>query len=102
MQIFGPFRLNPAQPIQNSEVAASQQNGSVDRSPASNFQQPVDELDLSTDALTQNRIRDLDSQSIDGIRFEKVAELRHQIQSGTYESADKIDAALDRFLDHYA
>ncbi len=35
------------------------------------------------------------------IRHEKVAEIRQQIASGTYETPEKLDLALDRLLDEF-
>ena len=36
------------------------------------------------------------------IRIDRVAEIRRQIADGSYETAEKMDAALDRLLDQYA
>lgn len=36
---------------------------------------------------------------ISDIRHEKVAEIRHQIASGAYETPAKLEAAIDRLLD---
>jgi anti-sigma28 factor (negative regulator of flagellin synthesis) len=36
------------------------------------------------------------------IRFDRVAELRHQISRGTYETPSKLDAAIDRLIEHFA
>lgn len=33
------------------------------------------------------------------IRVEKVAAIRQQIEAGTYETEDKLDAAIDKLLD---
>jgi negative regulator of flagellin synthesis FlgM len=33
------------------------------------------------------------------VRAERVAEIRAQIQAGTYETADKLEVALGRLLD---
>jgi anti-sigma28 factor (negative regulator of flagellin synthesis) len=64
---------------------------------------PVDQLDLSNAASDVNRLQN--SPEIAGggeIRIERVAELRRQIADGSYETAEKLDAALDRFLDQFA
>jgi len=55
---------------------------------------PVDQLDISSEAQA--------IQSNVGIRTEKVAELRDQIATGRYETAEKIDMAVERMLDEIA
>ena len=39
---------------------------------------------------------------ISDIRAERVAEIREQIAAGQYETADKLDSAMDRLLDEIA
>ena len=36
------------------------------------------------------------------IRIDRVAEIRRQISNGSYETPEKLDAALDRLLDQFA
>lgn len=55
---------------------------------------PVDQLDISPEAQA--------IQSNNGIRGEKVAELREQIASGQYETSEKINVAVERMLDEIA
>ena len=55
---------------------------------------PVDQLDISPEAQA--------IQAGGGIRTEKVAELREQIATGRYETAEKIDVAVERMLDEIA
>ncbi len=55
---------------------------------------PVDQLEISAEAQAL--------QSNNGIRTEKVAELREQIATGRYETAEKIDVAVERMLDEIA
>ena len=55
---------------------------------------PVDQLDISAEAQAL--------QNNQGIRSEKVAELKEQIASGRYETAEKIDVAVERLLDEIA
>ncbi|KLU02128.1 hypothetical protein RISK_005798 [Rhodopirellula islandica] len=63
----------------------------------------MDQLDLSSAATSVNR---LDSASpIAGggeIRIDRVADIRRQIADGSYDTPEKMDAALDRFLDELA
>lgn len=55
---------------------------------------PVDQLEISAEAQAL--------QSSSGIRTEKVAELREQIATGRYETAEKIEVAVERMLDQIA
>ncbi len=68
---------------------------------------PVDELDLSAEAQALGNASGLsapgDIAAADGgIRTEKVAALRRAIADGTYDTPERMSAALDRFLDEYA
>jgi len=51
-------------------------------------------LDISREADLVSRIHD-----IPDVRADRVAELRAAIESGTYETPDKLDIALGRLLD---
>jgi negative regulator of flagellin synthesis FlgM len=54
-------------------------------------------LDLSPEAEFVAQARDLPE-----IREDRVAALRAQIASGTYETAEKLDIAVSRLLDEIA
>jgi negative regulator of flagellin synthesis FlgM len=77
--ISAPHRLNPSPPAGASNLAG------------------VDQLDISPEADFVAQARELPD-----IREDRVAALRAQIQAGTYETADKLDAALSRLLDEIA
>ena len=103
MQIYGPYRVSTSQSA--SKIQSTPQ---VDRtnitSPTGQTQSPsvsgpVDQLDLSQAATSANRIEGHSAVAGEGIRFERVAELRRQIADGSYDSPERMDAALDRFLD---
>ena len=100
MQIYGPYRVST--PQANPGVQRSQPGQPADpaKRPSS---APTDQLDLSSSAKSVNR---LDSTSpIAGggeIRIDRVAEIRRQIADGSYETPEKLDAALDRLLDQIA
>jgi negative regulator of flagellin synthesis FlgM len=57
----------------------------------------VDQLDISPTA-------DLASRALDapGIRADRVAQIRAAIESGDYETDDKLSMALDRLMDEIA
>lgn len=68
--------------------------------------QAADRVEISAEASEAARIAELVEtraaehvKGPDGVRTGLVARLRNEIAAGTYESADKIDAALDRLLD---
>lgn len=97
MQIFGPFRVSTSQPLSGAQRL---QPPTQIQSPPSRTAGPVDELDLSSAA---SRL-DLTSSVAGGgeIRIDRVAELRRQIASGNYDTAEKLDVALERMLDRLA
>lgn len=91
MQIYGPSQLHGPQAISSPHVRPSSpaQPGSA--------QSAQDELQIS-DA---GRLVDLANQ-VPAIRQDRVDSIRAQIAAGTYETPDKLDAALSRFLDEVA
>jgi len=88
MQIYGPAYLHGPQAINAPHInRAAQTSG-----PAT--AQPTDELQLSDAAQFASQLAD-----IPDIRADKVASVRAAIANGTYETADKLDAALSNLLD---
>lgn len=75
--IQAPHRVQNAQPARPSQQVAG-----------------ADQLDISPKAELLSRIRE-----IPGIRADRVAEIRAQIDAGTYETAEKLSTALDRLFD---
>ncbi len=57
----------------------------------------VDQLDLSAAAQHLEQIG-----SMPDVRADRVSQLRAQIANGTYETADKLDLAMNRLLDELA
>lgn len=103
MQIFGPYRVSTSQSASNVQSTAavdrsgeaSQPSGAAEASSGG----PVDQLDLSSAAESTNRIEANAAVAGEGIRFERVAEIRRRIADGSYDTPERMDAALDRFLD---
>ncbi len=89
MQIQGPSHLHGAQPINNPHRVAQRQS-TVGTSSTTE----VDQLDISPEADLVSRISGMPE-----MRMDRVAELRAQIASGSYETDAKLDVALDRLLD---
>ncbi|MEO1528614.1 MAG: flagellar biosynthesis anti-sigma factor FlgM [Planctomycetota bacterium] len=96
MQIYGPFRVSTPQSAGNVQRISSSEK-TVESNPTAQSG-PVDQLDLSESAAAEG-IESNAEIAGEGIRFERVAELRRQIANGTYDTAERLDAALDRFLD---
>ena len=97
MQIYGPYRVSSTQP--NSPAERSQPQKPVENAGKA---APTDQLDLSSHATGVNRVNATEIAGNGEIRIDRVAEIRRQIAAGTYDTPDKIDAALDKFLDQYA
>ena len=89
MQIYGPAQLHGPQAISSPHLRG--QSGAGPVGPATSTH---DELQIS-DA---GRLMDLASQVPD-IRQDRVNSIRAQIAAGTYETSDKLNVALNRFLD---
>lgn len=91
MQIHGPNQIHGPQPLgAPHRVRSPQPTGpSADTSGA-------DQLEISREADLVSRVRD-----IPDIRTDRVAEIRAAIESGTYETPDKLDIALDRLLGEF-
>jgi negative regulator of flagellin synthesis FlgM len=89
MQIYGPSQVHGAQQI--SPPHASRVSGAAETSTTAPIQ---DEVSISDAA----RIADASNQTA-GIRQDRVDSIRAQIASGTYETPEKLSAAMDRLLD---
>lgn len=89
MQIYGPGGVHGAQPITsphtNRRIDAPQQTSSL---------QPTDELTLSSEASFVDAAR-----SLPDVRQDRIDSIRQQIADGTYDTDDKMNAALNAFLD---
>lgn len=102
MQIFGPFRVSTTQAAGGPQRLAGQQQPPPPpgHQPSAG---PVDQLDLSSAAGGAERLGGGSPIAGSGeIRIDRVAELRRQIADGSYETPEKLDAALDRLLDEIA
>jgi len=89
MQIYGPSQLHGAHSI-NAPHAPRHVSPA---SPAGSA--PIsDELQISDAGRLAEQVHQLPD-----IRQDRVASIRAQIASGTYETADKLDIALSRLLD---
>lgn len=100
MQIYGPYRVSTTQP--NAAAQRSQPQKPAETTPNPG-KASVDQLDLSNAASGVNRMAPGSAIAGGGeIRIDRVAEIRRQIADGSYETPEKLDAALDRLLDQFA
>lgn len=91
MQIYGPAQLHGAQAISSPHIR----------------NQPVSSTGPSAAAQDEVRISDagrlLDlANQLPEIRQDRVDAIRAQIASGSYETADKLNVAVDRMLNELA
>ncbi|MEI7458017.1 MAG: flagellar biosynthesis anti-sigma factor FlgM [Pirellula sp.] len=93
MQISGNFSVSGV----DASRAATKSNAPAPAQAAtqSAIATPVDQLELSAEALSVGQTE----QSGQAFRAEKVASLREAIAQGTYDTDEKMSAALDSFLD---
>ena len=89
MQINGPSHLYGAQSLQGPPRT----QGPVAKQPT-DATQGADQVDISPQADLISRVRD-----VPDIRADRVADIRQQIEAGTYETTEKLDVALGRLLD---
>jgi negative regulator of flagellin synthesis FlgM len=89
MQIQGPSHLHGAQPINTPHRAPQSQPAA-----GTSALNEVDQLDISPEADLVSRVSGMPE-----MRMDRVAEIRAQIASGSYETDAKLDVALDRLLD---
>jgi len=64
--------------------------------PTTNALSPQDEVQISSEAQAMDEL----SRTAD-VRMERIAQIQQEIADGVYDTDEKMDAALDRFLDSY-
>ena len=89
MQIYGPTQVHGPQSIN-----APHANRAATAQPTYDSRSFTDELSIST----EGEFVSLASQLPD-IRTERVNQIRSQIAQGSYDTDEKLNAALDRLLD---
>jgi len=92
MYIYGTTHIHPAQPLNPPHRMTPTQAAGAQ---GSSF--GVDQLDISPEADFVAQARDLPD-----IREDRGAQIRAQIEAGTYETPEKLDMALSRLLDEIA
>ncbi|MHB0955739.1 MAG: flagellar biosynthesis anti-sigma factor FlgM [Pirellulaceae bacterium] len=89
MQIHGPTHVHGPQSMNAPHRTTAPQPAA-----RSGYTTGADQLDISQEANLVSRLRE-----IPDIRADRVAELRAAIESGTYETTDKLETAVGRLLD---
>lgn len=92
MQISGNFSVSG---VDSTRAAVRSNTPSRAEAPSPAISSPVDQLDLSPEALSLGQ----SESSGEIFRAEKVASLREAIAQGNYDTDEKMSAALDSFLD---
>ena len=91
MQIHGPAQVHGTQGI---KAPHHQPPAKAEQASASGAVQGADKLELSEAGQIAARLAE-----IPDVRTDRVAEIRQAIADGTYESEEKLNAALDSLLD---
>ena len=92
MQINGTSNAHGPQSLNGPQRASS-----AAASKASKPMHGADQIDISPEAELVGRVNDLPE-----VRADRVAEIRQQIEAGTYETEAKLDLAVGRLLDELA
>jgi len=89
MQVFGPTQVHGPHAINSPHATQGTKSPELARPSSAG-----DEVQISAAAQLIDKLSEVPE-----IRAGRVAELRAQIAAGTYESADKVDGAIERLLD---
>ncbi len=68
----------------------------VETPPATDALAPQDEVQISSSARMMDELS-----RTSGVRQERIEQIRQEIADGSYDTPEKLDAALDKFLDKY-
>ena len=90
------MQIRPTSNIQTSSAVNLQTQNTTNAAGSANSV-PVDQLDISAEAQMMSG-----ATAGGEIRADRVADLRAQIASGQYETAEKLDAAVSRMFDEFA
>ncbi len=92
------MEIRGTSPVQTTQaVSATSDVNSVESTQQVNHPDIVDQLDISAEAQAASQI----GEATDA-RALRIAEIKSQIAEGSYETAEKLDAAVDRLLDEMA
>ena len=92
------MQIRPTSNVQNTQAVNLQPKTASTNSVSNNGTAlPVDQLDISPQAQMMGTMA-----TGGEVRTDRVAELRSQIASGNYDTAEKLDAAMGRMLNVFA
>ncbi len=95
MQLSNNFSVSGADAVRSaSKTSAPTENTAVSK--AGGIQEPVDQIELSPEALAVTA-----GQSTETFRADKVAQMREAIASGKYDTDEMLERAFDRMLERY-
>ncbi len=96
MEISGNLGINSVQ--STSQIGQVAPNSELNSVGDTAMNMPVDRLDLSAETGVQS-VNAVSATSGDDMRLERIAEIRRAIADGTYDTEERMSAALDRFLE---
>lgn len=106
MQVNGPGTPSATSKLHSAQSLSGPHFSKKAAASQASTAQPTDKLEISAEASEAARVSELADtrasehvKDAEGVRTGLVSRLRSEIAAGTYESADKLDAALDRLLD---
>lgn len=95
MQISNNFSVSGAEAVRaaTKATATTESQSPVN---AGGIQEPVDQLELSPEALAVSA-----SHSTETFRADKVTQMKEAIASGKYDTDEMLEKAFDRMLERY-
>ena len=97
MHISRTFGVGAAEALQAAKPSNAPAFGEA-AAAASGGMTPVDQLDFSPEAQAILAGGEVESSG----RTERIAQIRREIADGSYDSPERMTAALDRFIDIYS
>ena len=91
------MQIRPTNHAINTQAVNLQANNTTTATRNEVASAPVDQFEISVEARAMTG-----SEASTGIRADRVAELKAQIASGQYDTAERLDAAVSRMLDAIA
>ena len=101
MYIYGPSHLHGSAQLQGIQRKRNLHADTSDASAVQRSQTPCDEVQLSENAqraAEASRLTEV-AKSLPDVRMDLVMRVRSEIARGTYETPDKLDAAVGRLFD---
>ena len=101
MYIYGPSHLHGSAQLQGIQRARNVRSEMPDTSTIQRSQTPCDEVQLSENAqraAEASRLTEV-AKSLPDVRMDLVMRVRSESARGTYETPDKLDAAVGRLFD---